>query len=203
MQQKERFIRMWQSNDFTFSALCKSFGISRPMGYKLIGDYSKYGESCFASKSTKPRSSPNKTPKFIEDKIIELRKKHPNWGARKFKVILEEYFKENLIPSVTTINAIMKRNNLVRNRRKRSKSVGKLNPKFNPKECNEIWSADYKGRFKLKNGRYCRPLTVCDSKSRLILDISCHYNATYKSVQQSYKKIFREYGLPDFMHTDN
>jgi len=108
-----------------------------------------------------------------------------------------------MIPSETTINAILKRNDLVKNRRKRTKGVGKQYPKFDPKECNEIWSADYKGKFKIRNGRYCCPLTVCDSKSRLILGINCHYRATYKSVKQSYINIFKEYGLPEFMHTDN
>ncbi len=110
-----------------------------------------------------------KTPIIIEDKFVELRKKHPNWGARKFKTLLEKYFKKELIPSETTINAILVRNDLVKNRRKRSAGVGKLYPQFDPKECNEIWSADYKGKFRIGNGRYCCPLTVCDSKSRKIL----------------------------------
>ena len=55
----------------------------------------------------------------------------------------------------------------------------------------------------MKNGRYCCPLTVCDSKSRKILGIKCHYKATYKSVKQAYREIFREHGRPYFMHTDN
>lgn len=203
MQQKERFIRMWLSQEFTVSSLCESFGISRTTGYNLINAYNELGNNCFQIKSSKPYSSPHKTPRIIEDKIIELRNKHPNWGARKFKIILKKYFKNELIPSETTINAILKRNNLVINRRKRSAGVGKLYPQFNPKDCNEIWSADYKGRFKLGNGRYCKPLTVCDSKSRKILGIKCHYKASYKSVKQAYMEIFRQHGLPLFIHTDN
>ncbi len=72
MQQKERFIRMWKSNDFIFSALCKSFGISRTTGYKLIAKYEKYGEASFHIKSKKPKSCPLKTPQIIEDKIDDL-----------------------------------------------------------------------------------------------------------------------------------
>jgi len=203
MEQKERFIRMWMSNDFTFSKLCNSFNISRPTGYKLVRDFQKNGESCFETKSTKPKRSPNKTSKSVEDKIVQLRKKHPNWGARKFKSLLLKYFNSELIPSETTINAILKRNHLVKNRRKRGQTVGKLNPRFDPKDCNEIWSADYKGKFKIQNGRYCCPLTVCDSKSRMVLGINCHYRATYKAVKQAYTDIFREFGIPEFMHTDN
>lgn len=203
MQQKQRFISMWISNHFTVTELCKSFGISTRTGYNLINDYKSKGDDCFIPKSTKPFSSPNKTPKNIEDKIVKLRNKYPDWGARKFRTMLLDDFSNNLIPSETTINAILKRNNLVKKRRKRSTPLGRLNPRFDPKVCNEIWSADYKGKFKLTNGRYCCPLTVCDSKSRKILGIKCHYKATYNSVKQAYISIFREFGLPFFMHTDN
>lgn len=203
VEQKERFIRMWLSHDFTVSGLCESFNISRTTGYNLIRKYKEEGEECFHFKSKRPKSSPFKTSPLIEEVIIELREKHKNWGARKFKIILEDYFEKSQIPSETTINAILKRNGLIKNRRSRTKSIGKQHPKFDPSECNEIWSADYKGRFKLNNGRYCKPLTVCDSKSRYILNISCHYNATYKAVKQAYTKVFKEYGKPEFMHTDN
>lgn len=203
MEQKERFIRMWLSQDFTISGLCRSFGISRTTAYNLINNYKLNGRDCLEPQSRKPRSCPHKTPRIIEEKVIELRLKHPDWGARKFKTLLEKYFRNELIPSETTINAILKRNNLVKNRRKRSAGVGRLYPQFDPKVCNEIWSADYKGKFRIGNGRYCCPLTVCDSKSRKILGIKCHYKATYKSVKQAYMEIFREHGLPIFIHTDN
>lgn len=203
MQQKERFIRMWLSGDFTMTGLCKSFSISRTTGHKLVREYGMLGDDCFLPKSRSPLNTPHKTPLHIELKIIELRVKHANWGAKKLKAILERDFNKNEIPSATTINAILKRNNLIIPRRKRSAKIGKLHPKFDPKNCNEIWSADYKGKFKLNNGRYCCPLTVCDSKSRLILGINCHYKATYLSVKQAYIDIFRQHGLPLFLHTDN
>jgi len=203
MEQKEKFIRMWLSHEYTVSGLCKNFRISRVTGYNLINSYKLHGESTYESKTKRPHSSPHRTPQKIEDKIVELRTKHPNWGARKFKILLEKYFKKESIPSETTINAILKRNNLVKNRRKRTAAVGKQYPRFDPEECNEIWSADYKGKFKMRNGRYCYPLTVCDSKSRKILGIKCHYRGTYKSVKQAYVDVFRQHGLPLFLHTDN
>lgn len=203
MEQKERFIRMWLSKDFTVRGLCAKFNISTRTGYNLINAFKQYGDACFETKSTKPKTIPNKTSKKVEERIVKLRRRHEDWGARKIKTLLEKYFNDAEIPSETTINAILKRNQLIKRRRKRTEGVGKQYPKFDPSECNEIWSADYKGKFKLRNGRYCCPLTVCDSKSRIILGINCHYRATYKSVKQSYIDIFREYGLPDFMHTDN
>src|SRR5438876_9049695 len=35
--------------------------------------------------------------------------------------------------------------------------------------CSPLWCADFKGEFKLGNGRYCYPLTVTDHASRFLL----------------------------------
>ena len=203
MEQKRRFIEMWLTNNYTVTGLCEAFGISRTTGYNLINEYELLGEYVFNHKSKAPHHTPHKTPEQIEKRIVALRQKHDNWGARKIKILLNRHFSEDKIPSETTINAILKRNGLVKNRRRRTAAIGKQYPKFDPKECNEIWSADYKGKFKLGNGRYCWPLTVCDSKSRKIISIDCHYKSTYKAVKQAFTDAFRENGIPYFMHTDN
>ena len=203
MEQKLLFIKMWQSKDYTMTSLCDRFGISRTTGHNLVNRFKEEGESCLEENSKAPHSTPHKTPVKIENAIIKIRKKYPDWGARKLKVLLENKMPAIIIPSETTINAILKRNDLITSKRRRNPKEGKLYPKFDPSEPNEIWSADYKGKFKLGNKRYCWPLTICDSNSRIILDIRCHYKPDYKSVKLAYTRVFREYGLPQFMHTDN
>ena len=118
-------------------------------------------------------------------------------------MLLENAKLKEKIPSETTINAILKRKDLIITKRRRNPKEGKLFPKFDPSEPNEIWCANYKGKFRLGNKRYCWPLTICDSNSRIILAINCHYEPNYKSIKQGYTRVFREYGLPEFMHTDN
>jgi len=203
MEQKMLFIKMWKSGEYTKTSLCDYFGISRPTGYSLIKQFEREGESCLKNSSKAPHNIPHKTPEKIEKGIVKLRQKHSDWGARKIKVLLEKEFKREEIPSETTINAILKRNDLIKPRRRRSPKDEKLHPKFDPSSPNEIWSADYKGKFRMGNKRYCNPLTICDSNSRIIIDILCHYHPDYKSVKQAYIRAFKEYGLPNFMHTDN
>ena len=126
MEQKMLFIKMWESGDYYLSSLCDHFGISRPTGYKLLNEFNEYGEECFNTLSRAPHLIPHKTSKKVETEIIKLRKKHPLWGARKIKVLLEQKIKKELIPSNTTINAILKRNDLIKPRRRRSPKEGKL-----------------------------------------------------------------------------
>ena len=203
MEQKLLFIKMLQSGNYTMTALCDRFNISRTTGHKLVKKFKQQGESCLEIKSKAPYRSPQKTPKEMELAIVKLRKSYPNWGARKIKVLLLKKHSEINIPSETTINAILKRNDLIISKRRRNPKEAKLFPKFDPTMPNEIWSADYKGKFKIGNKRYCWPLTICDSNSRIILGIDCHYKPDYKSVKQGYIRTFRKYGLPEFMHTDN
>ena len=145
MEQKLLFIKMWQSGNYTISSLCNRFNISRTTGHKLIRRFSEEGEHCLIDKSKAPLHSPQRTSEKMEQAIVNLRKKHPNWGARKLKVLVQKRFSKQNIPSETTINAILKRNNLVHSKRRRNPKEDKLFPKFDPSAPNEIWSADYKG----------------------------------------------------------
>ena len=203
MDEKMKFIRAWRSNQFTITALCETFGISTTTGHKLILRFEKEGEKCFELKSKRPRNVPHKTPPNIENAIIELRKKHPNWGARKFVELLKPKFNVEQIPSETTINAILSRNGLVKKRGKRPSKLEKLHPKYEAKECNEIWSVDYKGKFRLGNKKYCHPLTIQDKKSRFIIACDGHYSESFENVKRAYIKAFRTYGMPSYIHSDN
>lgn len=203
MQEKMKFIRAWQSNQYTITELCHAFGISRPTGHILINRFKDEGVNCFDERSKRPRNVPHKTPIEIENAIVDLRKVHQNWGARKLMELLKNDFNVDQIPSETTVNAILARNGLVKKRGKRSTPLGKLNPKHDSNECNHIWSVDYKGKFRLGNKKYCHPLTIQDKISRLIIACDGHYSENYNNVKRAYIKAFRSFGKPLYMHSDN
>lgn len=203
MDEKMNFIKAWKSQQYTVSALCRAHGISRTTGHRLIKRFNELGEAAFEVKSKRPRNSPNKTPEKIEKAIVKLRNKYKLWGARKLVVLLQDQFDEASIPSETTVYAILNRNGLIKKQRKRPHRIEKLNPYFDPKKPNEIWSADYKGKFRLGNRRYCHPLTISDKKSRFVFTAKGHYNTNYEAVKQEYIRVFKEFGKPKFIHTDN
>lgn len=70
-----------------FSLLCREFGISRVTGYKWLRRYQ--ANEALSNKSCTPNVIANKTPKAIEEKIVEVRTNHPGWGAKKIKYYLE------------------------------------------------------------------------------------------------------------------
>lgn len=202
MEQKVEFICEWLTGKYKISELCRGFGISRPTAYLLIGKYEKYGIEGLLEKSKAPSNHPNKTKEEVELKILSLKKIHKKWGAKKIRRLLFNYFTENEIPSVVTIHNILSRNGLVCPQR-RIRRVKPVYPIYDPQECNMVWSADYKGKFKMGNMKYCHALTIADSKSRFLFTAKAHTSENFNSVKTEITRVFRKYGLPKQIHTDN
>jgi len=201
MDQKIAFIREWESGKYYFNSLCSAYGISTPTGYQIIERYKENGIHDLTQRSRRPNNSPDSTSEDIVNEVKYWRNKK-GWGAKKIRVKVLEKFDKYLVPSVTTIHNILIRLNLVVAKIKR-RNVKPSYPVFDPQQCNEIWSADYKGSFLLGNKKRCYPLTICDSRSRFILQIQGQYRENTKNVIQVLKKVFKQYGIPKYFHTDN
>jgi hypothetical protein len=55
----------------------------------------------------------------------------------------------------------------------------------------------------MKNKIYCHPLTIADSKSRFLFTAKGHYKENLKAAKAEFTKVFRKYGIPRQIHTDN
>lgn len=202
MEQKIEFICEWLTNKYTITELCNGFEISRPTAYKLIDRYEKQGIEGLRERAKKPINHPNRTPEYVEKNILSLKEKHSKWGAKKIHRLLFNHCSSDDIPSVVTVHNILSKNGMVCPQ-KRLRRVKPVYPIFDPESCNEVWSADYKGKFLMGNRIYCHPLTIADSKSRFVFTAKAHYRETFKAAKMEFIKVFRQYGLPKQIHTDN
>ncbi len=143
-----------------------------------------------------PINHPNRTTDKVEKSILKLKDQHMLWGAKKIHILLFKRYPEELIPSVITVHNILSGNGLVKPQ-KRSRRVKPVFPNFDPKKCNEVWSADYKGKFLMGNKIYCHPLTIADSKSRFLFTAKGHYKENFQSAKQEFTKVFRKYASPN------
>ena len=134
------FIREYQEGEESKSALCRKYGISRPTGDLWIRRYEN-GEG-ISDLSRAPRTHPLKTSEAKEAAILEFRAEHPGTGARKIKIILERRGME--MPSVTTINEILRRNGCIS---QAASQAAEHYRRFEWKRPNSMWQADFKGNF--------------------------------------------------------
>lgn len=201
--QKMRFIADWMSNEYTFSALCKRYHISRQCGYELVNRYHVEGELAFEERSHSRHTHPNQTPQELTQIILDTKHRFLTWGPVAIKAWLEEEYSNLLWPAASTIGDILKKHGLVKKRFPRKKVPPFTEPL---KDCilpNQVWSADYKGHFRMKNGQYCYPLTITDNFSRYLLCCDAFEKIDAKMAIKSYEKVFYEYGMPDAIRTDN
>ena len=68
---------------------------------------------------------------------------------------------------------------------------------------NDVWTVDFKGWFRTADGVRVEPLTVRDLASRYILAIRLRRQQSVEDCRQEFEKIFRQYGLPRVIRSDN
>jgi transposase InsO family protein len=203
MRERVGFIALVESSELTFAEICERYEISRKTGYKWLERYTEAGPEGLVERSRRPRSSPNATPRRVGEALEELRRRHPTWGAGKLLKILSGRHPAWTVPARSTGCELLKRAGLVRQRRRRSR-VGHPGPPLSEMdEPNAVWSADFKGQFKTRDGVYCYPLTVADGCSRYLLCCQGLHSSRTELVKPVFTRLFEEYGLPWVMRTDN
>lgn len=202
MDEKRHFIQMVESGLYTMSEVCHRHLISRKTGYKWYNRYLSRGFGGLKEASRAPHSCPHRTPAQIEKLLIDKRKQ-TNWGPRKIRDYFVLERPDLAMPAESTIGDILRRAGLVKSRKRRHRSPHPTAPPLQADLCNQVWTMDFKGEFRLLNGAYCYPLTIEDAHSRFL--ICCHgLNSTAgRGVRPVLECAFSEYGLPEAIRTDN
>lgn len=184
------------------SSLCREFGISRPTGYKIFNRYKDLGLEGLEDRSRRPYRHANKLPFQVEKTILQIKREYPTWGAPKIREKLIREFPMIQPPAKSTVHAVLDRNGLVK-RRKRRRYRAEGTPLSDAKAPNGLWCADYKGEFMLGNKKYCYPLTITDYRSRYLLSCEGLESTKTPFAFTVFEEVFREFGLPDAIRTDN
>lgn len=191
---REEFVRRSMEEDRNISALCEEYGISRKTGYKWIKRHLEDG--CLEDRDRRPLRISSKTADWVEKLIIETRNERPRWGAQKIQIYLDR--NGYPMPCVRTVNNILRRNGLISQEASLARRPFK---RFERDHNNELWQADFKGDLLMGNGKRCYPLTILDDHSRYAILIEPKPDK--KDVQSSFIRIFRDFGLPESILTDN
>ena len=201
-EQRQRFLEDYQRHYYGVTDLAERFSISRKTAYKWIDRYRGYGERGYQELSRRPHSCPWQTDAVVVEELVELRKAHPSWGSRKLLDLMHRRHRSWELPAASTASLILARHGLVRSRRHHRRAHPGC-PQTVAVEPNDVWAADYKGQFRLRNGRDCFPLTVSDLASRYLLGCDAHPEISMERTIQHFTWLFRTYGLPNRIRTDN
>jgi putative transposase len=203
MEQRERFIDDSRLGLYDMTEVCARYAISRTTGYKWLARYDAGGRPALHDQSRAPHHCPHKIGEAVAHLLLTARRQHPDWGPEKLLQWLEPRHAAVTWPAVSTAGDLLARHGLVKKRRRRRPihHPGVVPPVTHAP--NDLWAADFKGQFRTGDRIYCYPLTVTDQHTRYLL--ACHGLLSTKGtgVRPIFDRLFREYGLPRAIRTDN
>jgi putative transposase len=197
------FNRDYATGLYSMTELCDQYLISRKTGYHWVGRYEAEGRAGLSDRSRRPHHSPGATDDEVVAMLIEARRRHPTWSARKLIAVLTRRHPTVPWPKRSTGCELLKRHGLVRARRRPTRSRAPAIPLAAITRPNEVWTTDFKGEFRTGDGRYCYPLTLRDGFSRYVLRCDALATKSAAPTRQRFARAFAEYGLPERIRSDN
>lgn len=184
--------------------LCREYGISRKTAYKWI----KRAEISGISGLQDMRSGWQRAFRYddcVIEEIISCRLRWPTWGPRKIVAYLKNMSPNRSYPSITMVKNLLRDEGFSkRYKKKYCKCVHEFRqPLREMNSPNAVWTADFKGSFRLLDNTECEPFVIMDGYSRYLLELDVTKTRKYIDVFPRFEAAFSEYGLPDAIRTDN
>ena len=197
MDRRLEFVLLARQEGANLRALCRRFGITPNTAYKWLARYQAEGVAGLADRSHRPHTSPRQALPEDEAAVLAVRTTHPTWGGRKIRAWLQAH--DHPAPAASTITTILARHDrLTGPRAGEPQAYGR----FEHPVPNALWQMDFMGHRPLGCGRV-HPLTVLDDHSRFALGLFACAHEQGPLVQTHLTTIFRAYGLPQAILTDN
>ena len=204
MQERVKFIMEVLDGTYSMTELCNYYQISRKTGYKWLDRYQQGGIEALHNRNRKPHSHPHEILHQVKVSILAIKKRFPKWGAPKIRSRLERIHPIwSSYPAISTIGLFLHKQGLTHPRRRRRKATPTELPLTSGRYSNQVWCADFKGHFKTGDGNRCNPLTISDHSSRYLLCCRHLDRMSYELTRMRFERVFREYGLPEVIRTDN
>jgi transposase InsO family protein len=192
--------------DTPIAQLARDANVSRKTLYKWCERFHAGGEPALIDRSRARTSHDDAIADATRDAIIAERKRHPTWGIRKILARLEQTQPQLSLCSAASGQRILGRAGLVVPRPKSRKLPrdGTPGQRVQAAACNDIWAMDFKGDFRMGDGRRCYPGTCHDEFSRFVLGVQGMSSlAGCDAMRHTCEALFERFGMPGTIRTDN
>ena len=203
LELKKEMINDWLTREYSVTDLSNIYSVSRKTLYKWIDRFRLDGLEGLKELSREPLIHPNEVPLEIAEAIVALKRNKMKWGPRKILAKLRNDQPEINWPADSTGNKILKKRGLVYPRKYRYHTPPYAAPFMECNQANIVWSADYKGQFRMGNNRKCYPLTISDNYSRYLIGCWGLSRPTYEQTKPCFELAFINNGMPNAIRTDN
>jgi putative transposase len=205
-KQEQRFdlVRQMMAYQSSVAELCRRFKISRQTAYKWKNRFRCRRLAGLKDRSRRPARVTRRTSDLWLGRLKRARRRRRTWGARKLRHRLAQQFGGKGLPAVATISRWLKRWGLAAGGRRRRRGPVILRRKVRAaRHSSDVWTVDFKGWYRTGDGMKVYPLTVRDLFSRYGLRVGLLRSESIGHTRREFVKIFRKYGLPERIRSDN
>jgi len=200
MDERKKLIGLWEIG-WTPTELSARFGVSRVTVYAMIDRWLEEGEVGLLDRSRRPHSNSRQTSASVTAALLNMKDRYSDYGPDKLVRLMRD---DGVVLSASTARDILSRNGRVQARRARPPRWSPaVTPKISVPGAGHSMSADHKGEFRMGNGRYCYPLTIADPASRFVFAVDGLESTAAAPAIKVFERVFREWGLPEQIITDN
>jgi transposase InsO family protein len=203
MSLKLQFVERAVLKGTNLTELCREFGISRQTGHKWLRRYRELGPLGLVEQSRPPDSTSSSTGEEVVLAILELRNRHPSWGPEKISRVLQRSFAAAAASPSTVVRTLRRLGKVKRRRSPVRLWTVDGRPHVEVAGPDDLWTMDFKGWWRARNGQRCEPFTVRDAYSRFVLAARLLPNSRGESVRRVLEELFTEYGTPSAIQCDN
>jgi putative transposase len=203
IEQRIQLVLEYRGKRASMTELCRRYGVSRKTGYEWVKQVKDVGCGGMGDRSRKPKGGVGRMSEAVRERIVQMRREHPDRGALQILHYLRREDPEVAWPATSTAHDALRAAGLVKKRKRGAPRPGGGGRCLEPTRPNELWAVDFKGQFKTGDGKYCYPLTISDGYSRFLLACEGLPSIEAKSSWAVFERVLRKYGLPETIHSDN
>jgi putative transposase len=203
VRERMRFVALHQERMYSMAMLCERFGVSRQTGSATIARYNAQGIDGLKDGSHAPLNCPHRISEEMRTLLLSARSAHPTWGPKKIRAWLAPRHPDVLLPAASTVGDLYSREGVVQPRQRQRKWSQPGRAKVAVEAPNDLWTIDFKGEFRTRDGQLCYPLTIADAHTRFLLAIDGLNSTGHAGARAVMERVFREYGMPAAIRSDN
>lgn len=192
-------------SDLNVTEFCVQHEVSTWFFYDLRRRYAEEGEAALESRSRAPKKVANRTPDWIEDEIVRLRKKlgEDGWdnGPATIWTHLHDEFPAGIhIPSEATVWRVLTRRGFITPEPKKAPKHAYRT--ITTERANECWQID-DIEWELVDGLVVKIITMVDDCTRLCLELKAVETVNGEAAFDAFTTATGRYGWPERFLSDN
>ena len=201
MAKYEVLIKAVTVQGLSYRQVADRYSVSKSLVHRLHHRWLIEGDAAFEPRSTRPLSSPTRTPRSVQERIVTLRDTLAADGLDAgANTITEMLARDGVTISRTTVWRILTAAGRVAPQpQKRPRSSWR---RFAADRPNELWQSDFT-HVQLADGTDLEVIGWLDDHSRYLLHLSAHRRVTGRTVTDTFTATAQEHGYPAATLTDN